>query len=1009
MAEDLTHTGAPASTAVAATSSPPANPPGYELFEELGRGGMGVICRARDVALDRDVAIKLLAERYPADSLPAQRFLSEARITAQLQHPGIPAVHQVGTLADGRPFLAMKLIKGNTLEAILKQPTGPAAERGRLLAIFEAVCHAVGYAHAHRVIHRDLKPANIMVGAFGEVQVMDWGLAKVLGEATPSSADAPAAEQTRAWTEIHSTPEDGSHTQAGSLVGTPAFIPPEQALGEIDKVTERSDVFGLGALLAVILTGQPPYVGETFEAVRVQAARGKLEDCYARLKASGAEPELVGLCKACLAFEPAERPRDAGAVAQAVAGLRAAAEERARTAEREQAAAAARSAERRKRRQQWLGAAAVLAVALVGGLTAVVVLQRRANAELAAEKAKVQARFDMAVKAIETFHTGVSEDALLKNPQFEELRTKLLKEAAGFYDELQKLLQGQTNARSQRALGSGYYQLAELTEKIGRKTEALAVHEKALTVRRELAEAADADIDTRLDVCRSLLAVGLLRCATGDKAGGLTVLEEGRDLARQLAAHYPTDSIRSVMASGEYHIGTILFEMGKVVESLAAAEKARAIQLRLAVANPVDTRFQSDLARGHLSIGYILSQQGKTAEALAEIEKAHSIRLELAKANPTVSQFQRDLGNSHLNIGVALSRMDQPARALAEYEKARDVYRKLVEATPAVNQFQRDLANSQHEISALLADTGKPAPALVAAEKALAIRQKLAAANPSVTDFQSDLAFSYEQLASRLSEMGKPTEALAEYRRAEVICQKLANANPAVAKIHSRLAGNHISIGWLCFQTGKAAEALAAYEKGRSIYQKLVNANPDVLAFQNGLANCDNNIGWLHARQTRFTEAFAALDRSVALGQKLIRDHPGDTECISGLGESHAYRGWARAHAGQSAAAVADLRKASELWAGLPILDLDIRFERSRALALLARLGSEANSGVTTAEAAACADQAMVALHDAFSASWNRPDELKGPEFDALRGREDFKKLLAEVEAKAVSKGQPKD
>src|SRR5262245_47255460 len=229
----------------------------------------------------------------------------------------------------------MKLIKGDTLDAILKQRADPSAERGRLLGVFEAVCQAVGYAHAHRVIHRDLKPANVMVGAYGEVQVMDWGLAKVLDEQTPIPGDLHAAEEARSWTEVSPPPQPGSHTQAGSLMGTPAFIPPEQAVGEIDRVNERSDVFGLGALLAVVLTGKPPYVGATFEAVRIQAVRGRLDDCFARLDASGAEPELVSLCKKCLAFEPVARPRDAGEVARAVAGLRAAAEERARSAERE--------------------------------------------------------------------------------------------------------------------------------------------------------------------------------------------------------------------------------------------------------------------------------------------------------------------------------------------------------------------------------------------------------------------------------------------------------------------------------------------------------------------------------------------------------------------------------------------------------------------------------------------------------------------------------------------------
>ncbi len=127
VAEDLIHTSGPPG---AKPTVAPLSPPGYELLDEIGRGGMGVVYRARDTGLDRDVAVKLLPERYAPDSVPAHRFLGEARITGQLQHPGIPAVHQVGTLADGRPFLAMKLIKGNTLETILKYPLDPSADRG---------------------------------------------------------------------------------------------------------------------------------------------------------------------------------------------------------------------------------------------------------------------------------------------------------------------------------------------------------------------------------------------------------------------------------------------------------------------------------------------------------------------------------------------------------------------------------------------------------------------------------------------------------------------------------------------------------------------------------------------------------------------------------------------------------------------------------------------------------------------------------------------------------------
>jgi WD40 repeat protein len=276
------------------------------------------------------------------------------------------------------------------------------------------------------VIHRDLKPANVMVGAFGEVQVMDWGLAKVLGEEEPIPAGTPASEQTQAWTQVSPTPEGGSHTQAGSLVGTPAFIPPEQALGEVAKVDERSDVFGLGALLAVILTGKPPYTGESFEAVRVQAVRGKLDDCFARVDASGAEPELVALCKNCLAFEPADRPADGGAVAQAVAGLRAAADERARRAELErvrvegeQATAAARAAGRRTRRRLVIGAAAVLAAAALGGLTVVLEVQRRANADLAAKNG------ELADEQAKTEAARVEAEGKRKSERWERYRANI--------------------------------------------------------------------------------------------------------------------------------------------------------------------------------------------------------------------------------------------------------------------------------------------------------------------------------------------------------------------------------------------------------------------------------------------------------------------------------------------------------------------------------------------------------------------------------------------------------
>jgi tetratricopeptide (TPR) repeat protein len=309
-----------------------AAPAGFDLLEEVGRGGMGVVYRARDLTLDREVAVKVLQDRFAPDSATAARFVEEARITAQLQHPGIAAVYQVGALPGGRPFLAMKLIKGQTLAERMK--AGPPLDP---LAVIEAVSQAVGYAHAHGVIHRDLKPANVMVGRFGEVQVMDWGLAKVLAE----RPRAGAAGATATTTEVRSRRDsDGTRTLDGSVLGTPAFMPPEQAAGELDRIGACSDVFGLGAILCALLTGKPPFDGADAQGARLNAVRGKTEGAFARLAASGADPDVIALCKRCLAFEPADRPADGGAVAAAVAALRRAADERARQAERDRVTAA---------------------------------------------------------------------------------------------------------------------------------------------------------------------------------------------------------------------------------------------------------------------------------------------------------------------------------------------------------------------------------------------------------------------------------------------------------------------------------------------------------------------------------------------------------------------------------------------------------------------------------------------------------------------------------------------
>ncbi len=240
----------------------------YEVIEAIGEGGMGKVYNARDRELQRNVALKVLHVASPGGDA-ARRMVREARILAELEHPAIVPIHDVGQLADGRIFYTMKLVKGTRLDEYTREHP----DLNELLRVFERICEAVAFAHGHGVIHRDLKPENIMVGAFGEVLVMDWGVAKILGErrVEPAGGEGGTSETTRAEPDEQlrddaATPQAttasaapqattasaapvGAHTQPGTVLGTPGYMAPEQAAGHIDAIDERTDVYALGMIL----------------------------------------------------------------------------------------------------------------------------------------------------------------------------------------------------------------------------------------------------------------------------------------------------------------------------------------------------------------------------------------------------------------------------------------------------------------------------------------------------------------------------------------------------------------------------------------------------------------------------------------------------------------------------------------------------------------------------------------------------------------------------------------
>ncbi|MCA9086705.1 MAG: serine/threonine protein kinase, partial [Planctomycetaceae bacterium] len=281
----------------------------YKLGELICYGGMGVVYAARDLHLDRDVAVKVL--RLQPDRHPdaVRLYTREAKIISRLSHPGIVPIYDFGLCTDGRPYHVMKLVQGGTLSELISSADGNVSH---LLTVFADVCQTMAFVHTQGIIHMDLKPSNVMVGAFGEVYVMDWGLArfqKSVGQDRPGLTIRLSSDL------ADFIPDDGYASHVG-VCGTPGYMSPEQARG--DAVDARADVFGLGAILCEILVGHAPYVGHDARQVYLNARRGSIDATMLGLEECDSDRALVRLARRCLTTDRNDRPASAVEVSAAV-------------------------------------------------------------------------------------------------------------------------------------------------------------------------------------------------------------------------------------------------------------------------------------------------------------------------------------------------------------------------------------------------------------------------------------------------------------------------------------------------------------------------------------------------------------------------------------------------------------------------------------------------------------------------------------------------------------------
>ncbi len=744
---------------------PSAESARYDLLREIGRGGIGVVFRGRDRLLGRDLAIKVLREDYRDRPDARRRFFTEARIGSRLQHPAIVPVYELGRFADGRPYITMKLVEGQTFASMLNERADPGQDLPRWLGVFEQICQAMAYAHCVGVVHRDLKPANVMVGAFGEVQVMDWGFAKQLSTAE-GQLQIDDEEMPATGSVIGNSP---AGSQSGALLGTPAYMSPEQARGEAALAGPPADVFALGAILCEILTGRPPYLGSAPEEICAQAAAGDLTDAHSRLDTCRADVALRDLARRCLTPDPQSRPPDAGAVAHAVTAYSASALQRLRQAQVDRAAAEARAAAERRARRLTLALAAALLVG-AGIATWQAVVATRANREaLAAAAAESVAKDAAAAKEAET---RAALD-FVENGVFAAARPKGYPGGMGREVTLRQALnaalpvidksfgdQPLVEARLRMTLGTSFMflgepktaaalfgraraiytehlgpdhpdtlkamtNLANSYDDLGRRADALALREETLA-RQKISLGAD-----HPDTLKGMNNVARSYFTAGRTADALKLLTEILERRKTLLGPDHPDTLRSIN-----NLAMCYAALGRDSDALNLRAQTLALQkAKLGPDDPDTLQSMNNLATSYAAAG-------RHADALNLFSET------LARRKAALGPDHPDTLQSMNNLAMAYAEAGRRADALALREETLSRQRvKLGPDHPATLRSLNNVASSYF-------DLGRCADSLQLYKETLALQKiKLGPDHP-------DTLNSMWGVAANLTKLGRDSEAL---------------------------------------------------------------------------------------------------------------------------------------------------------------------------------------------------------------------------------------------------------
>ena len=822
--------------------------PGYDILQELGRGGMGVVYQARQVSLNRLVALKMILAGSHAGTEHKARFRVEAEAVARLQHPNIVQVHEVGE-HDGQAYLALEFVEGGSLAQRQAGTPLPPAGAARLV---ETLARAVHHAHQRNIIHRDLKPANVLLTADGIPKIADFGLAKQLeGEGVTASS--------------------------GVIMGTPSYMSPEQARGVTRQVGPAVDVYALGAILYELLTGRPPFKAatalETLEQVLHQ------EPVPPRRLQPGLPRDLETSCLKCLHKEAGRRYADAATLGEDLRRFQAGEPIVARPV-----GIMERSWKWARRRPAVAAAVAITVLAVLSLLAGALWHNRQLSAayhDLAQQQQQTQqesdraeANFKKTLEAVDRLLTRVGDQRLVHVPWMEQIRREVLEDALQFFQEF--LREKSTDPTVRRETARAHLRVAKIHHLMGQEQAAEANYRAALDLFSELADAYPARPDYRQDLAGGMHNRGVLLHALNRLNEAQVAFQRAVEILAGLAAEFPSE-VEYRFRQGQSHnnLAMLLQDIGDFAGAAAAFNDGLGIYQQLAAEHADRPQYKQELARSFEGLALVRAALLQMEPAKEAHQHALDLRQQLVDAFPRRPDYRQELANSYHNLACFLRDTGETGKAKDAFGKARQVQQQLAGEFPARPEYRQELARTFNNLGILLGSRHQLAEAREAFQEARKIHSQLAADFPTWPEYRQELARTYTNLANicmLTNQMAEAQEAIGE---AQILQEKLAADFPKRPEYRQELGGSINTLSIVLNQTSRFQEAMEAGRRALGIRRRLVADLPNVPGYRAELATTLTNLGaFLRDTEEQFTQSQQYLEEALSEQQAALKANP---------------------------------------------------------------------------------------------------------------------------------------